>query len=127
MVFLDKLDRLEQDLILCQKGILSIEDILEIHGNKTDRKTIEKYINYLNYIEIITDIMMIKKTRCNKVWMKPLENFEKHLTLAYENNKNITLKRIKDMKIIILDEMRLIYKTCKNKYEILSIDYFVKI
>lgn len=116
-------DRLEEDLRLCQKGFLSEEDILEIHKNKIDRKTIEKYINYLNYIEITEDIMMMKNQRTTKVWMKPLENFEKHLTLAYTNNKNITLERIKDIKIITLDEMRLIYETHKDKYKILSINY----
>lgn len=122
---MDIIDRLQRDLRLCQKGIFSIEDILEIHGNKTDRKTIEKYINYLNYIEITTDIMMMKREGATKVFMKPLENFEKYLTLAYENNKNITVERIKDTRIITLDEMRLIYEyeTHKDKYKILSIYY----
>lgn len=122
---MDKIDRLQEDLRLCQKGIFSIEDILEIHGDKTDRKTIEKYINYLNYIEIINDIIMIKQERAAKVFMKPLENFEKYLTLAYKNNKNIKIVRIKDRKIVTLDEMRLIYEydPHKDKYKIISIYY----
>lgn len=128
MVFCDKLSRFQQDLRLCQKGIFSKEDILKIYGNEVDIKALEESINLLNCIEITMDIMMMKKERVTKVFMKHLENFEKYLTLAYENNKNIKLVRIKDRKIITLDEMRLIYEydTHKDKYKIISIDYFVK-
>ena len=121
----DKIDRLQEDLRLCQKGFLSKEDILEIHGNKIDIKTIEKSINLLNCIEITNDIIMIKQERAAKVFMKHLENFEKYLTLAYKNNKNIKLERIADRKIVTLDEMRLTYEydPHKDKYKIISIDY----
>lgn len=125
MVSCDKLSRFQQDLRLCQKGIFSKEDILKIYGNEVDIKTLEESINMLNYIEIINDIMMIKQERAAKVFMKHLENFEKYLTLACENNKNIKLERIVDRKIVTLDEMRLIYEydTHKDKYKIISIDY----
>jgi len=125
----DKLSRFQQDLRLCQKGIFSKEDILKIYGNEVDIKALEESINFLNCIEIQNDIIMIKQERAAKVFMKPLENFEKYLTLAYKNNKNIELVRIKDRKIITkiitLDEMRLIYEydTHKDKYKIISIYY----
>lgn len=125
----DKISRFQEDLRLCQKGFLSKEDILKIYGNEVDIKTLEESINILNCIEVINDIIMIKQERAAKVFMKPLENFEKYLTLAYKNNKNIKIVRIKDRKIVTLDEMRLIYEydTHKDKYKIISIDYFVKI
>lgn len=122
---MDKISRFYEDLRLLQKGIFSKEDILKIYGNEVDIKALEESINYLNYIEIINDIMMIKQERAAKVFMKPLENFEKYLTLAYKNNKNIELVRIVDRKIVTLDEMRLIYEyeEHKDKYKILSINY----
>ena len=125
----DKLSRFQQDLRLCQKGIFSKEDILKIYGNEVDIKALEESINILNCIEVINDIMMIKQERAAKVFMKQLENFEKYLTLAYKNNKNIEIVRIKDRKIVTLDEMRLTYEydPHKDKYKIISIDYFVKI
>ena len=124
----DKLSRFQEDLRLCQKGIFSKEDILKIYGNEVDIKTLEESINILNCIEVINDILMIKQERAAKVFMKHLENFEKYLTLAYKNNKNIKIVRIVDRKIVTLDEMRLTYEydPHKDKYKIISIDYFVK-
>ena len=125
---MDKISRFQKDLRLLQKGIFSKEDILKIYGNEVDIKALEESINYLNCIEVINDIMMIKQERAAKVFMKPLENFEKYLTLAYKNNKNIEIVRIKDRKIVTLDEMRLIYEydPHKDKYKIISIYYLDK-
>ena len=122
---MDKISRFYEDLRLLQKGIFSKEDILKIYGNEVDIKALEESINYLNCIEIQNDIIMIKQERTAKVFMKQLENFEKYLTLAYENNKNIKLERIADRKIVTLDEMRLTYEydPHKDKYKIISIYY----
>jgi len=121
----DKLSRFQEDLRLCQKGFLSKEDILKIYGNEVDIKTLEESINILNCIEVSNDIFMIKQERTAKVFMKHLENFEKYLTLAYKNNKNIKIVRIADRKIVTLDEMRLTYEydPRKDKYKIITIDY----